>query len=131
MEHPLIGVWSVEVREAGKPHVERVTHAYHPDGLMSIAAATYAAQGAWAATGERSATVAALLPIPPGEGFSGWLTLQASVQVADDDGAFQMDATVDRPTPSGVAAQHSATLVAKRFTAVAPTKGPQPTARRG
>lgn len=123
MEHPLIGVWSVEVREAGRPHVERVTHAYHADGVVSVAAATYAAHGAWAATGERSATLAALLPIPPGEGFSGWLTLHARVEVTGDGSTFQMDATLYRPTPSGASTQHSATLVAKRFTVDAQTQG--------
>ena len=129
MEHPLIGVWSVEVREAGRPLVERVTHAYHADGVISVAAATYAAHGVWAPTGERGATLAALLPVPPGEGFSGWLTLQASVEVAGDGSTFRMDAILYRPTPSGVSTQHSATLVAKRFTADVQTQGPEPAAR--
>ncbi len=116
MEHPLIGVWSVEIHEAGKPHVAHVTHTYHADGSMAIAASTSAAHGVWIATGERGATISALLPIPPGEGFSGWFTMRGTAQVADDGDAFGMDAVVSRPTPSGIPAEHPTTLVAKRFT---------------
>lgn len=116
MGHPLVGVWSVEVKETGKPHAERVTHAYHESGVVTVAASTYAAHGVWSPTTPSGADVAALLPIPPGEGFSGWLTLRGSAQVTDDGGSFQMDATVYRPTPSGTSSQHPATLVGKRFT---------------
>ena len=116
MGHPLIGVWSVEIHEVGKPHVERATHTFHADGSMAIAASTYAAHGVWATTDERSATVAALLPIPPGEGFSGWFSMHARVQVSDDGGVFQMDAVVSRPTPSGIPAERPATIAGRRFT---------------
>ena len=116
MEHPLIGVWTVEIHEPGKPHPRRVTHAYHPDGTMAIVASTYTANGVWAPTGERSAKLSALVPIPPGEGFDGWFTVRATTQVADDGEAFQTQAVVSRPTPSGATTEHPATLVAKRFT---------------
>ena len=114
--HPLVGVWSAEARVVGRPHAEPVTYAFHADGTLAVAASTYAANGSWSASGERSADVAALLPIPPGEGFSGWLTLRATVEVAADRGSFQMDAMVHRPTPSGTSSQHPATLVGRRFT---------------
>lgn len=113
--HPLVGVWSAEAHEVGRPHAERVTYAFHADGTLAVAASTYAANGSWSASGEWSADVAALLPVPPGEGFSGWLTLRATVQVAADGDSFRMDAMVYRPTPSGTSSQHPATLVGKRF----------------
>lgn len=118
--HPLIGVWTVEIAEAGKPHVERATHTYHPDGSMAIAAAAYAAHGAWTANGDHSAAVAALLPIPPGGGFSGFFDMRANVQVADDGRTFQMSAAISRPTPSGVPAQRQATVTGRRFTVDTP-----------
>ena len=116
MEHLFVGVWAVEVHEPGKPHVERVTYACNADGVVAIAAATYAAHGVWVATGERSGSVTALLPVPPGEGFSGWLTMQATVEVAADGRTFEMDATVYRPTPNGATTQRPARLVAERLT---------------
>jgi len=115
MEHPLIGVWSVEIHEAGKPYVAQATHTYHADGTMAIATAKYAAHGAWVATGERTAKLAALLPIPPGEGFSGWFSMRANIEVASAGDTFRMDAVVSRPTPSGIPAEHPATVTATRF----------------
>ena len=115
MGHPLVGVWSVEISWADRPHLEHATHTYHPEGSMAIAASTYAAHGAWTATGERSAEVAALMPIPPGGGVSGWLDMHANVQVSDDGNAFRMDAVVARPTPSGVPSERQATISGRRF----------------
>jgi len=108
MEYPRIGVWAVEVRAPRKPHVERVSYACTADGVVPIAAATYSAHGVWVATSGRGGSVTALPPVPPGEGFSAWLTMQATVEVAADGRTFEMNATVYRPTPSGTSTQRPA-----------------------
>mgnify|MGYP001824716674 CR=1 FL=1 len=115
MEHPLKGVWSVEARSSGRPNVDRATHAYHDDGVLTIAGTNYSAQGIWSALGPSTVAVAALLPTPPGEGLDGWFELKGRPELSPDGSTFQLDGTISRPTPSGTPIERTVTTSGRRM----------------
>ena len=102
MEHPLIGVWSIEITFEGRPRREFATSAYHQDGSMTVTTSGYAAHGAWLATNPRGARVRALAPLGPAEGQPGWQTVEMDVEVSPDGRMISMRGVHSRPTPSGV-----------------------------
>lgn len=101
-EHPLIGVWSVEIRLEGRPRREFATSVYHPDGSMSVNTSGYAAQGVWNATSASAARIRAMAPLGPSEGQNGWQILEAEVEVSQDGRAISLRGVHSRPTPSGI-----------------------------
>ena len=102
MEHPLIGVWSIEITLEGRPRREFATSTYHPDGSMTLTTSGYAANGVWSATSERAVRIRAMAPLGPAEGQPGWQTLEAEVEVSPDGRMIALRGVYARPPPSGV-----------------------------
>jgi hypothetical protein len=115
VEHPVIGVWTVEVAFQGNPRREFATSAYHPDGSMTLTTSGYAAQGAWSAVSARSARVRAMAPLGPAEGQAGWHVLEAEVEVSQDGGSLSLQGLHSRPTPSGIPARTAITGSGQRL----------------
>jgi hypothetical protein len=115
MQHPIMGVWTVEGRVSGRPRVDRATYAFHADGILSIAGSEYAANGTWQPLSDSEVTIFALLPTPQGEGAGGWLTMPGRLNLAADGASFQGDAVAQRPTPSGTPMEYPTTLTAQRL----------------
>jgi len=103
VEHPLIGVWTIEIGLEGRPRREFATSAYHQDGSMTLTTSGYAAHGVWVATGDRAARIRAVAPLGPAEGQAGWQTLEAELEVSQDGATVSLRGVYSRPTPSGVA----------------------------
>jgi hypothetical protein len=101
-KHPLIGVWSVEIRLEGRPRREFATSVYHPDGSMSLSTSGYAAHGVWNATSPSAARIRAMAPLGPSEGQPGWQILEADVEVSQDGRSVSLRGVHSRPTPSGI-----------------------------
>ena len=114
MSHPIVGVWTVEARETGRPRVERATYACHADGILSFAGTTYSAHGTWTPTGPTTVAIGVLLPTPEGEGFDGWMTMRATLELTADAAGFGAQAMLLRPTPSGTPVERSLALVGRR-----------------
>jgi hypothetical protein len=102
VEHPLIGVWMIEIALEGRPRREFATSAYHEDGSMTLTTSGYAAHGVWVATGDRAARIRAMAPLGPAEGQVGWQTLEAELEVSQDGATVSLRGVYLRPTPSGV-----------------------------
>lgn len=101
-KHPLIGVWSFEIRLEGRPQREFATSVFHPDGSMSLSMSGYAAHGVWGATSASTARIKAMAPLGPAEGQPGWQILEADAEVSEDGWSVSLRGVHSRPTPSGI-----------------------------
>jgi hypothetical protein len=101
VDHPIVGVWSIEIVVEGRPRRELATSAFHPDGSMTVTSSDYAAQGPWTAVSPRVARFRAMAPLGPAEGQPGWQTLEANVVTSDDGRSLSLQGAHSRPTPSG------------------------------
>lgn len=116
MNHPIVGVWAVELKYEGRPLTDRGTLLFHEAGTMSLAFTGYAAHAVWVSTGEQAVHVTGVRPVGPNEGFVGWHTFNADATVADDGTTLTMQASETRPRPDGSLVEQRATITGTRLT---------------
>jgi hypothetical protein len=115
VNHPIIGIWVVEMRYPDRPLTDRGTLLFHEDGSLSVAFPAFSAHAAWKASGERSADVTGVRPVGPNEGFVGWYTLQATATVSDDGRSCHIPGVQSRPRPDGTLVEQQLTITGTRL----------------
>lgn len=94
VDHPAVGAWMIEPVAMEPP--ELFTAA--ADGIVVNAGPDGTGYGAWASTGDHTADVTFLSPmVDPEAGFLGFVTIRASVEVADDGQRFSGTWTAEFP----------------------------------
>ena len=96
-EHPAVGAWIIESSpEDPTDSLELALIA--PGGLITNAAPDGNGYGSWAATGDRSGDATFLVAFTdPEAGFLGFVTIRASIEVAEDGQSFAGTYTVEFP----------------------------------
>jgi hypothetical protein len=122
MDHPIIGVWIVDVRHEERRLVDRGTLHFDGAGAISLAFTDHAAHAVWSPSDDRSVVIRGARPVGPNEGFVGWYELRGTATVAEDGGTCHISASESRPRPDGTAITQLMTITGSRMLA-APEAG--------
>lgn len=100
MDHPIVGLWQVELELDGRQTY--VTHAYHPDGIMHLDAGEHGACLLWQPRGERGFRFLGTRPIEPDlYRFRGWQYASGEGEVSEDGLTFSGSEETDGPQADG------------------------------